>query len=136
MARKKSRNRSSERDALDIARHSLPHVALRPSRPFHLSTFEDRRTYYPEPGLRPALTFTGAEFSVGAAPRTRAQARRQPSSANLLSTISRFRNAPDVVICAKRKVRRQSLFALGKIRSGAGRLRRPRRSTFTGVTCR
>lgn len=136
MARKKSRNRSSERDALDIATRSVPHVALRPSRPFTLSTFEDRRTYYPEPGLRPALTFKGAEFSVGAAPRTHAAARRQSRAPNLLSTTLRFRNAPDVVICAKRKVRRQSLFALGKIRAGAGRIRRPRRSSFTGVTCR
>lgn len=136
MARKR-RHRQSERDAYDVARQSLHHVVSRPIRALAVTTplrsLEDRRTWYPEPAIRPALTFRGARHSLEAAPVSPRQSRR---SRLYVPHQVMFAQSAQVVVCAKRKVRRETLFATGKIKRGAGRKHRPHRNSLSHIRCR
>lgn len=90
-----------------------------------LLALEDRRLFYPEPALRPALSF----------PRSSARIVVSEQSGNSLFPSPRvsFAVPRDVSICVRRKQRREVLHAKGV--AGGRVSRRRRRNQFSDVEC-
>lgn len=124
-----------ERDAFDIANEPLLDFPLVfPSLPGGLE-FEDRRTWHPEPDTRPALSFDGEHHQLEVARRVRPGGR--PGGrlvAGFPSPIVAFKTPSRVLICVRRKSRREVLFAYRRTRRGAGGRRR--RNSYSLVSCR
>lgn len=137
MARRGRRNRD-QRDTFDVASDPLSDLAapapwpvLSPIRSFQtmevLRETEDRRLYHPE-RPRPALRSDGQRASVQRVQRPDV---RQP----VLAALGRSFAAPaQVAICARRKARREVIFATRKHRKGGG-ARRRRRNFWSDVRC-
>lgn len=123
----RNRNRYSERDALTSL---TPQVARVVPRSHPLSLIQDFRTFDFEPATRPALSVFGtpARYSVGGASRS-----SKARSRSLLPSMVSFADAQRVVVCVRRKTRRQVLFA--KRRTGRGARSRKRRNFFSGIRC-
>lgn len=122
MARKRSGS-SVQRDHSPIAsRRLLPDLLVPP--PSLLRAFEDRRSFHPLGDFRPALTFSRKEFS------------RVSDAATPLSKVPRFRfSRPDkVLVCVRRGVRREVIFAKRKAGKGS-RSNRRRRNYYSEVSC-
>lgn len=90
----------------------------------NLALYEDRRTYHPQPQLRPARRITGGFASVAAAPNRHLA--KPPSKL-------RFMDPQRVLICVRRQVRRQVLHALKH--AGKSGQRSPRPSWYSSVHC-
>lgn len=137
MSRRRSRShsihKSVRRDVLPIA-NSLPDTL--PS----LRHFEDRRYYFPVKSVEPIRSF-GYNSS-------RIVLRQKPkvlrSSVVSVKPTQKRRNRPvvgfsfsaprEVLICVRRKIRKQVLHALRK--TGKVGQRRPRRGFYSSVSCR
>lgn len=93
------------------------------------ATFEDRRTYHPDPLLGwPARRFSGPLARLSVFPRGKVVSRGFPRvGVGFAPPVGR------VVVCVRRKARRGVLHALG-IAGGHG-LRRPRRGPYSSVRC-
>lgn len=129
-ARKNSRNRAKPV-------HSLPTVRFRPRpvSPFvgydafagKKTVLEDRRQFHPMRALRPAFSLPRA------AARLVVKEPRRPRSflAQTRATIA-FADPRRVLICIRRKTRREVLMALG---GGGGGKRKPRRNQHSDVRC-
>lgn len=89
-----------------------------------LRSIEDRRTFYPERALRPASLFSQ--------PRHRLQV--SPGSNFKLPVGVSFEDPRRVLICVRRKQRREVLHALKRTGRGAGK-RRHRKGPYTDVRC-
>lgn len=97
-------------------------VSLSPSR-IDLRIFEDRRTWHPVRFARPVV-------SVG----PRSDTRLMVKPAKTFSPAVTFANPKRVLVCVRRKVRKEVLHAFGK--TGGGSSRRPkRRNQFSDVSC-
>lgn len=136
---KRSRNRS-RRVASANAKRSLPRTQF-PSRSNqidledYLRSIEDRRTYHPEGEFRPArdtsarrhrLTLpTPAPTQLMAAPAPFGFGGPPPGVA--------FQTPQKVLVCVRRKIRKEVLHALGH--SGKSGQKRPRRSAYSDIHC-
>lgn len=109
----------------------LPRLSLiRAFRP--LTQVEDRRLYHPLGPARPARSLSGAPHRL-IVPKARPQARSR-SRLNINSVVHHigFANPKKVLICIRRKMRREVLLAKGR---GGGGHRRPRRSHYSNIVC-
>lgn len=120
-------------------------VSPRSSR--YLAEIEDRRFFYP--GVQPAaglrnsrhrLRLALSRNAMGAKRPTYAAKRsayvpdlRQPARA--VRSLVGFRAPQSILICIRRRMRREALFGLGKVRGPASR-KRPRRNWYSSVSCR
>lgn len=101
-------------------------------RPFSYTPVEDRRLFHPLGPFRPARTVAGRSSSVTSSKSLDHRAKSR-SFKNLSSVIS-FAAPRDVLICVRRKSRREVLFARRKTRRGA---RSPKsRNWYSAISCR
>lgn len=116
----------TQRDTSVIASYNLLRAIL--SRPL-VSPLADRRLYHPLEYTRPAETIgrRSARFIV-LAPRSK----RKGFAAR---DVFRFNDPSRVFVCARRQVRKEVMFALGKTGKGA-RASSRRRNYHTEVSCR
>lgn len=124
MAKGKHRNRTGQRD-LSTRSLTVP-VAAPPIKPVTLALIEDRRTFHPARYLRGAQTL-GGKFNAEVVARPAKLTRSVPAHIG-------FRAPARVVLCVRRRQRKEVLFALRKTRKGAG-ARRRRRNIWSGVRC-
>lgn len=127
MAKKRRRHRGDshtvERDVIYPSSSLTQLLAPAPSR---FVDVEDRRTYHPLGFFRPALnTYGGRAGPVVVTPQ---KSRANPFIANSL----KFPN-PNVMICVRRKTRREVLFA--KKRTGKGARSPKRKNWFSKIGC-
>lgn len=126
--RRRSRSASSELDREVLQPSSLT-VRLVPALPRQAwRDIEDRRTWWPdEPEVfRPTMnTYGGAD---GGPPRVTPKNKNRAMMAHSLKFPS-----DDILICQRRKARREVLFAKKKTRKGAGS--RKRRNFFSNFGC-
>lgn len=129
MAKSKSRNRQSRRDAISsLMPTALPSAVRSPSRSL-LRQIEDRRSFYPEPATRPALLFSGAKHSLIASTPKKATKR---AKSRVPSQVA-FYAPSQVLVCVRRKRRKEVLHALRK--TGKRGQRRPRRNSLSHIRC-
>lgn len=104
----------------------------------NLRTFEDRRTFHPEGPIRPALRFSGVPARLRLRRSLTRRSRPQKNFSGLRPESGRslvaFRDPDRVLICVRRKMRREVLFA--KRKTGRGGQKPPKYSWFSKVTCR
>lgn len=105
------------------------YLSYRPLRPIDLSVFEDRRKFYPSTvrglGGRPALSFSRKAFAD--------KVLDKPSKPFRYPDVFRFRVPNMVVLCVRRKIRREVIHALDLTRKGAGGSKR--RNEWSNVKC-
>lgn len=147
----KSKNRNTRRRD----HYSIPSFAADPVRVIR-APIDDRRTWHPEGGNRPPLSFSGvpADFDrappVVSVPRTSKRYRAYSPGSKSKSTPSRtapgrygspkllraefltFSAPRSVIVCARRIVRKQVLHALKRLAPGG---KRGRRSWLSKVRC-
>lgn len=121
-----ARSSRVRRGAVDTASRRLLDPVFEPlelDRP--LVEVEDRRTSFPAV-YRPAKRFVGyARLSMPAVV--------PPRSRRRFSHVVKFQDPSGVLICVRRKVRREVLHAKGR---AGGRVRRPRRNEWSNISCR
>jgi hypothetical protein len=141
MARSKSRRRSNRRYRRDYNiitnRHRLPV----PTQSRRLIQYEDRRQWHPEKENRPAASFSQSRHRLQIPTRTRkiqkythTKSSRSKSPFSYLSSEIGFRNAKRILICVRRKVRKEVLFA--KKKTGKVGQKRPKFNQYSKVSCR
>lgn len=127
------------RDVIAIANRSplLPRsLTFRPLvSPVDLTVFEDRRTFHPERDQRPARSFSKALHRLVVKEPLRnpdrfASLRAFPAS---IPTRIGFEDPKRVLICVRRKRRKEVLHALKK--TGRGGQKKPRRSWYSSISC-
>lgn len=131
MAKSKSRSGSSvRRDITTIANVQLP---LFPSLPLsNLNQVEDRRFYTPSPLI--LRTVTGQQHTL-ALPRKYQYSMKRSLASTLPSQVG-FNVPQNVVICVRRKRRKEVLHALGKTGFGKAPQKRPFRSWTSSLSCK
>ena len=101
-----------------------------------LTAFEDRRTYHPLGPQRGAVSFSGAQHGLRTVDRKTsdrfAGLRKFPSQTKALIG---FDTPVHVLVCVRRKRRKEVLFAKRKTGRGGARQRRPRKNWFSNVHC-
>lgn len=141
MARKRVRrsrqtvihSRPIQRDLSTIAnRPRLLDTIQYPFKAFSLTPVEDRRTYHPDGPFRPARTFRGTPASVSGSRKLDHRAKSR--SFRNLSSVINFQVPSSVLICVRRKSRREVLFARKKTRRGSRSGRS--RNWFSSISCR
>lgn len=98
---------------------------MRPLMP--LTQVEDRRTYHPLGPARPARSLSGSPHRL-IVPKARTYARISSRVPHMIG----FANPSKILICVRRKIRREVILAKGK---GGGRHRRPRFSHYSSIKC-
>lgn len=127
----RSRNRSSERDTqISLTPRVARVVPLTPA-VAQLRLIQDLRTFYPQPALRPAFRLDGARASLTVArPASRSTARTK----SLLPSAVGFHQPQQVLVCVRRKRRKEVLHALRKVGRGFGR-RKKHFNKWSNVRC-
>lgn len=147
MARRRKNNNDTQRDASDIATESevlrsfikKSTVVPRPivlSPPKDLRPLSDRRTWHPEGPARPAPSIQKSRHRLVIPKGTRKHAGRSPSISRSVSDVPKtvaFDDPKRVLVCIRRKTRKQVLFA--KRKTGKGARARRRRNYYSGVAC-
>lgn len=122
-------SRRSGRDPSPIARAlALPRSFYAP---VNLALFSDLRTFHPDP-FRPAPAFrrSAARVVVARPKRVRSGVRISAGTIPHQLTFA----APDkVILCVRRKRRKQVMFAKGK--AGKRGQRKPRRNYWSSISC-
>lgn len=126
----RNRNRYSERD-LHISLTPSPRVARVVPLSQNLSLIQDLRTFDFEPATRPVLSLGGRVASYTAANPVKGPTRRTRS---LLPGAVAFKAPSQVLVCVRRKKRKEVLFAKKKTGRGA-RSKFRRRNYFSNVRC-
>lgn len=104
----------------------LPRSPVSPSlSPLDLSIYQDRRHYHPLRAYAPA-------FSFGSTARLPEPSRIQPRSQTKARIT--FSDPRKVLVCVRRKERREVLFARGV--GGARGLRKGKRGPFSHISCK
>lgn len=98
-----------------------------------LNEIEDQRSYHPQGRNRTPLYATGV-FKVKDRSPSRRQAQYGFRVRSQTKGVLAFANPSNVVLCVRRKTRREVLFA--KRRNGAGGRRPRRRNWTTQISCR
>lgn len=148
MARGRRGRVAAERDPSEIAIDDMlampqPLPVVSPLLPLPLVPveIEDRRLFHPLDEFAPARDLTGQDAEVRI---KKGVVRRGPKGMPLRAPRSLsgdleknlgFRMPHTVLICARRRIRREVLFAIKKTRKGSG-ARRHRRNYFTDIHCR
>lgn len=156
MAHSNSRARH-RRDTTDISNRRLPVKSplylVRPIA-YGLRAFEDRRTWHPDGPRRPARSFNkwnhrltakslsrsmvgpyGATNAIRVGTIARGFTRRaRPKTATFNRSSVAFQTPSKVLICVRRKQRKEVLFA--KRKTGRGGQRRPRFNYYSSISCR
>lgn len=132
MARRSKKGKKSykgrsrpQRDTFDISRRRRLRPFLRKERRYKLNEAIDRRHWIPDDTITKTVYGTAVELDEEPA-RKRADDR--------YSKIS-FVNPRAVVVCERRKRRRETLFAFKRIGKGKGVSRRRRRTIDSDVRC-
>lgn len=143
MSKSRKSNKYSRRDTFVIAKRSLPvnsHLprsVLTDPRQLNLpfTEIEDRRTYYPGK-IRPAASISKPRYRVVAKDRPlKSSNYRSPFKLSSgTRAVLAFANPKRVLVCVRRKIRKEVLHAF-KI-AGSGGLKRSRRSQFSSISCR
>lgn len=131
-------NKKRRDTAVSIANQRLP-FAINTNQSFGFSQFGDRRNYHPDGFYRPALRFSGApaRYSVGPASTRRSQSIKKKFSGLRPESGRSFLAFSDpgrVLICARRKIRREVMFARRK--TGRVGQKRPRFNWYSSISCR
>ena len=121
MSRSRSRNTRVIRNNANL-RLSLPSRSLsRPS--LSMMEIEDRRQFHPSGRQRGAALFNVSHHNLQATPSRR---RLIPKSVSFVT--------PDrVLLCVRRKIRKEVMFAKGG--AGSKKMRRPKRNHYSDVRC-
>lgn len=144
MARKKRR-----RDASAIANRRLPVVvdfdALRQLdiynflKPPPLTQIEDRRLWHPEGEFRPARMFNSPRHRLveyGVRVRSARSSGSSVRSTRRLRPIVAFADPSNVLVCARREMRRQVMHAFRRTGRGGGPKKRPTFSWYSRISCK
>lgn len=130
MGKKHNRYRNRERDVSTITRTERLLTAVddivRLARPVPLIEVEDLRRFHPTPLFRPSMSIVQAKPSIDVKPSR--LVRTAPLSAR-----AAFDEPHKVVVCVRRKVRREVLFA--KRKTGRGARSPKRRNLWSDVKC-
>lgn len=109
--------------------NAIPRMRSLPRLVAPLSTYEDRRTYHPiSRAFRPAFSIPRASRIIKA---VEPKAVRR-FSAQTKATLA-FADPRRVLVCLRRRARKEVLLALGK--GGGGSKRKPRRNHLSEITC-
>lgn len=142
-----ARSKKRRRDTSDIATRSVPlsvnRLVPRPVLSLEpgfrraralLSEIEDRRTYHPDGPRRPARSFLRSRHRLTdlnkKAPRSRAN---RTALSNVSGRLA-FQGPENVLVCVRRNMRRQVMFA--KKKTGRRGQRPPRRNWFSSISCK
>lgn len=123
MARR--RNRVAKRGSTPNTSNAFRALPSRPlfsvRRPVNLSLYEDRRVFHPERAYRPALSFSRKSSAVVKLrqPTSVAKKRVVPFRWKLPDVLA-FTNPVKVLLCVRRKERREVILAKNLHRKGAG----------------
>lgn len=136
--RRRRRDVSTPTPSLTV--HRLPRVTLPVLSPLSLTPptdlLGDRRQYHPLGPLRGAVSFSGGQHALRATDRKNvdrfAGLRKFPSQTK--ASIG-FDAPVSVLVCVRRKRRKEVLFAKRKTGRGGARQRRPRRNWFSKIHC-
>jgi len=126
MSKKKTKRRDTSRIA-----NSGPYYTKQPLLPFpsDLPSLEDRRSYHPEGVARPARSFRSSRHRLTVSePSQRAVRTSNPRVIRV-----GFENPREVLVCVRRKRRREVMFAFNK--AGKVGQKKPRRSFYSSVKC-
>lgn len=148
MGKSRRRNRNSSPTVSSTARRDVRNITnaiheslLAPvfSPVTSLRLYEDRRLWHPEGRYAPARSFSRSRHRLReVAPSRVSEARRSRSVSNMSSLpVHRigFERPERVLICVRRKMRREVLFARRKTGRGVKR-RRPRFNWYSKISCR
>jgi len=124
MARGRSQRSSGLRENISFANRRLTALNFTTRPLTFLQTIEDRRDFHPEQAARPARSFSRSVHSL-AVPRQRGG--RLPIGVT-------FENPTKVLVCVRRKSRREILFAAGHTGKGSA-LGKRRRSHYSEIQC-
>ena len=135
------RNRNRRRVASANAKRSLPSSyrdTLPRSTVFdvknQLFLFEDRRSFNPESIYAPARSFSKTRHRLIIPRVAKAPARGRPKQLELFPPAHIGFRAPEkVLICVRRKMRKEVMFATGK--AGKAGQKKPRRNEYSEVHC-
>lgn len=133
--------RQTGRETNVFARRSLPLSDVFSIAPFVgsplLRQIEDRRTWHPEGVARPARSFTSARhrlIALGQSSGNKVRSSSRPWIGSSVPFSIGFADARRVLVCVRRRQRRQVLHA--KRIAGRRGLRPPRYNYYSGVSCR
>jgi len=133
MGRRRRRQRSdSPVHEREVFTPSLTRLARLPQElptPADYTAIEDRRTYHPLGFFRPARSFSGAD----APPVVPAPTPRNKPRASIARGL-KFPVPNEVLVCVRRKQRKEVLHALKKVGRGRGGGRK-RRTWWSGISC-
>lgn len=143
----KKRNRRAKRDANAVANPLTPPSLttllsplspLKPIRhvtPKRLTLIEDRRSWHPQGASAPAKSVHKSRHRLALKPGASVQGvRSTPARTAPMPAGIHFQAPKKVLICIRRKMRKQVLFALRKTGKGA-KARKHRRSFYSSVRC-
>lgn len=145
MSRKSRSSRSNRRTSRsrrvvnNNAKRSLPRTRV-DTRQYDLIDFidrfpvEDRRTFHPEMDMRPARSYRKSNHTLVVASPPSPVVLAPDKFAHLrVPTGVAFQHPNDVLICVRRKQRKEVLHALKK--AGKSGQKSPRRSAFSDIHC-
>lgn len=133
-------NKKRRRDTTDITSQRLPSLnqTFQNLLQSPLSLYEDRRTFNPEGDLAPARSFNQSRHRlIYPNSQPNVNKNRTPSNTRTIkypSASIAFDNPDKVLICARRKIRKEVLHALKK--SGKTGQRRPRYNYYSKISCK
>lgn len=136
MSRRRRRNEKGRRDNTLIANQRLPasiDVFNLRQLELPLTLIDDRRTYHPDPARLPKM-ITGApvSFKVRKKPTTYQKSLKKNWQSYVPNLIS-FAENKNVLICIRRKKRKEVLFA--KKKTGMRGQKRPRFNSYSSIHC-
>lgn len=132
MARRRRRRRD-QGGSQDFERDLLtPNRSLAPLHRIHHVTspslIEDRRTHHPLQFFRPAKTYGGSDAGPAVPKQTK------NSNKAFLARGLKFPGSGSVMVCVRRKQRKEILHAMKKVGRGRGRGRK-RRNWYSNIGC-
>lgn len=138
MAKKKNRRR---RDSAHISRQRPASVTPHKRSPWvsNLQDYEDRRLYHPESAVRPAASFNRDRHRLVTIEK---RYKKVPDATARLRMLSQtqaplaFEKPEKVLICVRRKIRKEVLHALKKTGGRGGVTRKPIWNRFSEISCR
>jgi len=126
-SRRSTKNHIPKRPRV-LPTNAIPRMRSLPRLVAPLSTYEDRRAYHPiSRAFRPAFSIPTAARIIKAV-EPKASRRFQSQTKATLA----FAEPRRVLVCIRRRTRKEVLLALGK---GGGGKRKPRRNHLSEVTC-
>lgn len=113
-----------------VVKHALPRRLATTSKKGSLTLYQDNRTWHPERTFRPALS-----LSRRGAVRTKPLVLAKPTPYQLprLTEPLRFPDPKRTLLCIRRAQRKRVIHAKGV--AGSKRLRKPRRTQWSEVSC-